>query len=79
MQSARNSGTFDRDARPSGIHVREGCILMGALRQQLSPADGLCRGKSDMVESDPSSEKPDESNPSPESDSKTHWLYRMIF
>jgi len=39
---------------------------MGSLLQQLSLADGLSRGKSDMVESDPSSEKPDERNPSPE-------------
>ena len=60
--------------------VREGNILMGSLQQQLSLTDGSSRGNSDVVESDPSSVKPEQrSEPSPESDRKTHWLFRKIF
>ena len=60
--------------------VREGNILMGSLQQQLSLTDGSSRGKSDVVESEPSSAKPvRESDPAPDSESKTHWLFRKIF
>ena len=60
--------------------VREGNILMGSLQQQLSLTDGSSRGKSDVVEFDSSSVKPEQgSEPSPDSERTTHWLFRKIF
>lgn len=60
--------------------VREGNILMGSLQQQMSLTDGSNRGKSEVVDADQSSERNRQgSEPTLESDKKTHWLFRKIF
>lgn len=60
--------------------VREGNILMGSLQQQLSLTDGSSRGKTGVVEADqPSTITKQRSEPTSETDKKTHWLFRKIF
>jgi len=60
--------------------VREGNILMGSLQQQLSPPDAANRKKSNVVETDSASSKPEQGSVVQETPTqKTHWLFRKIF
>ncbi len=60
--------------------VREGNILMGSLQQQLAPPDTTNRNKSNVVETEAPSSKPEKGSGGVESEiTKTPWWQRKIF